>query len=55
MKKITAKEAYKIMDRLGLDHSGDDGITFYAYDEENDEVYDFYSKQEREEFLANYR
>lgn len=53
MKKVTAREAEKIMDRLGLCY-GDDGVTFYAYDEENDEVYEFYSKRDRDEFVEKH-
>lgn len=51
MKKITAKEAYKIMDMLGLCY-GDDGRTYYATDEDETEVYEFDSKKERDEWLA---
>lgn len=54
VKKITAKEAEKIMDRLGLCY-GDDGTTFYVYEKcasGKEQVYDFYSIRERNEFLA---
>jgi hypothetical protein len=50
MKKVSAKEAYKILKRVGLDASGD-GITFFAYDEKNDEIYSFDTKRERDEFI----
>lgn len=53
MRKITAREAKKIMDRLGLDY-GDDGITFYAYDEDDDEIIEFYSKKERDDYFREY-
>ena len=50
MKKITAKEANKICERLGLGY--DDGdVTFWAYDEETDEIYDFDSKSQRDKFV----
>lgn len=51
MKKITAREAEKIMDRLGLCY-GNDGRTFYATDDEESEVWEFDSKKERDEWLA---
>lgn len=55
MKKITAKEAYRLMDQLGLDY-GDDGVTYYATDadevgEEDAEVWEFDSKKERDDFV----
>ena len=50
MKKVTAREAKQINERLGL--SWDDGqTTFWAYDEDHDEIYDFDSKKERDEFV----
>lgn len=53
MVKITAKQAEKICERLGLSH--DDGdVTFWAYDEENDEPYEFDSKRERDEFVKGH-
>lgn len=53
MKKISAKDAYKIMARLGLD-SGDDGTTFFAYDEVHDEVFQFDTKKERDQFVRRH-
>ncbi len=50
MKKVSAKEAYKILKRAGSDASGD-GITFFAYDEKADEIYGFDTKRERDEFI----
>ena len=51
LKAITAKEAKKINERLGL--SWEDGQkTYWAYDDEADEIYDFDSKKERDEFIA---
>ena len=52
VKKITAKEAYKIMDRLGLDY-GSDGRTYYLTNEEETGVWEFDSKAERDEALRN--
>lgn len=51
MKKITAKEAYKILKRVGLDAGGDNGTTFFAYDDKNDEIYSFDTKKERDQFV----
>lgn len=52
MTKVTAEEAKKICERLGLSY--DDGQrTFWAYDEESDELYDFDTKAERESYLMN--
>ena len=50
MKAITAKEAYRLMDELGLCY-GDDGRTYYATNEEHSEVWEFDSKKERDEFV----
>ena len=50
MKKVTAKEAYKILTRLGLDASGD-GVTYFAYDEENDAIFSFDTRKERDTFI----
>lgn len=49
MKKITAKEAEKIMTEKGLCFGGD-GKTFYAVNE-NGAIYEFDSKRERDEFV----
>ena len=50
MKAITAKQAYKLLEKLGLDY-GNDGRTFFATDDEESEVYEFESKKERDEFV----
>ena len=50
MMKVTAREALKIAKRLGL-APDEDTRTFYAYDEKNDEIYEFDSKRERDEFI----
>lgn len=47
LKAINAKQAYKLMDRLGLCY-GQDGVTFYATNEEETEVWEFDSKAERD-------
>lgn len=47
-KAITAKEAEKILKRQGMGY-GQDGTTFYAYDDEYDAVYAYDSKRERDE------
>lgn len=49
MKKITAKQAAKIANRLNLQIE-DDGMTFYATDEEESEIYSFDTKSERDSF-----
>lgn len=49
MKKITAKEAEKIMTEKGLCFGGD-GRTFYAVNE-NGAIYEFDSKRDRDEFV----
>lgn len=49
MKKITAKQAVKIANRLNLQIE-DDGMTFYATDEEESEIYSFDTKSERDSF-----
>jgi hypothetical protein len=54
MVKITAKEAYKLMDELGLDY-GMDGRTFFATNEERTEVWEFDTKRERDEFVSKSR
>ena len=50
MKKISAKEAYRILKRVGLS-ADNDGVTFFAYDEKNDEIYSFDNKAERDAFV----
>lgn len=50
MKSITAKYAEKLLQELGHDY-GNDGRTFYATNEEEDEVWEFDSKKERDEFV----
>jgi hypothetical protein len=50
MKKISAKYAEKLMNKLGLDY-GNDGITFYATNESETEIYDFDDKKERDKWL----
>lgn len=54
MKKITAKEAYRLMDELGLGY-GLDGTTFYATNDERTEVWEFDTKKERDEFVNRTR
>ena len=55
MKRITAKQAEKIIARLGLNAGGsDDGITFYATDERESEIYSFDSKKECDDFVKRH-
>ena len=49
--KISAKEAKKLMTKLGLGWGGD-GRTFYATNEERTEVWEFDSRAEREHYIA---
>ena len=52
MKKIaiSAKEAYKIAERLGVCIS-DDGSTFYATNADRTELWEFDTKRERDAFV----
>jgi len=51
-KAITAKEARKICEELGLSTCDNDGHkTFWAWDYEGGEIYDFDTKKERDDFL----
>lgn len=47
---ITSKEAVKIMKRLNLCY-GQDGVTFYATNQEESEVWEFDTKKERDEWV----
>jgi myo-inositol-hexaphosphate 3-phosphohydrolase len=50
VKVITAKEARKLLNKLGFEVN-DDARTFYAKNEENDGVWKFESKAKRDEFV----
>ena len=50
MKKLSAKEAHKLADRLMVDID-DDGITFYATNEDESEIWSFDTKKERDRFV----
>ena len=50
VKTITAKEARKLLNKLGLEVN-DDARTFYAKNEDNDGVWKFESKAKRDEFV----
>ena len=51
-KAITAKEARKICEELGLSTCDNDRHkTFWAWDYEDGEIYDFDTKKERDDFL----
>lgn len=45
---ITAKEARKLCDKLGLSFPEQDGKTFFATNKERTEVYEYESKKERD-------
>ncbi len=53
LKAVNVKEAKKITERLGL-CSGEDGRTYYAWDDEADEIYEFDSKRDRDAFLRRH-
>lgn len=53
MKKVNAREAEKIMERLGQDWGGD-GKTYYATNDEETEVYVFNTITKRNEFLEKH-
>ena len=53
MKAITTREAHKIEKKLNRDLSGD-GITFYATNEKETEIYCFDSRKERNSFVKAY-
>lgn len=48
MKAITKKEAQKIANKIGVSISEDDGRTFFATNEAENEVYEFDSKAKRD-------
>ena len=50
MKKITEKQAQKIAKRIGINLDGD-GLTFYATDAEEKEIFSFDTKSERDAFV----
>ena len=51
--KITAKQAERIMNKLGMCY-GSDGRTFYATNADESEIWEFDSKKERDDFCKNY-
>lgn len=51
MIKVNAKEAKAICERLGLSYE-DGQVTYWAYDIEADEIYDFDTRSERDRFIS---
>ena len=51
MKAISAREAKRIGEMTGFPISEGDGRTYYATDEYEDEVWEFDTKKERDEFV----
>lgn len=49
--KLTSKEAYKLAEILNIDIN-DDGISFYATNEDKTEIWSFDTKRERDSFIA---
>ena len=47
---ITAKQAYKLAEELGISIS-DDGTTFYATNKKRSELWEFETKKERDAFV----
>lgn len=55
VRKLTAKEAKKLLRELGLGYMGaDDGRSFYATNEDETEVWEFDTKRERDAFIARH-
>ena len=53
MKAINRKQADILADKLGLDIlGGGDGLTFFATNEKETDLYEFDSKKERDAFVA---
>lgn len=50
MKAITARQAHKIAQILGIDID-DESTTYYAADEEETEIWSFDTKKERDDFI----
>ena len=50
MKAITSKQAHQIAKKIGIEID-DDGITFYATNQEETEIWSFDSKKERDVFI----
>lgn len=53
MKKATCKQAYQIAKKRGVDVRKD-GITFYATNDKETEIYCFETKKERDAFITAY-
>lgn len=51
MKKLSAKQAVKLASKLNVDIE-DDGVTFYATDEDESEIWSFDTKAERNAFCS---
>ena len=54
IRKVTAKEAKKIMEANGWEFPEYDGTTFFATTEDETNCYDFDSRKERDEFVEKY-
>ena len=53
VKKISAKEAQLLARKLGI-QIGEDGLTFYATNEDESEIFEFDSKRDRDAWVAKY-
>ena len=54
MKAITAKQAHAIAQQTGVDIDGD-GVTFYATDANEKDIFCFDTKRERDAFISNHK
>lgn len=54
IRAISAKEGYKTLKARGLDAFDDCQRTFFAIDDENQEVYEFDTKIERDNFVRRH-
>lgn len=54
VKAISAKEGYKILKARGLDPFDDYQRTFFAIDNEAQEIYEFDTKIERDNFVRRH-
>lgn len=55
VKAISAKEGYKILKARGLDDNDDCQRTFFAIDDDKQEIYEFDTKIERDNFVRRHK
>lgn len=54
IKAISAKEGYRVLKARGLDANDDCQRTFFAIDDEAQEIYEFDTKIERDNFVRRH-